>query len=341
MAEVVTAFGKGVGYRNLPNRWSHTYECKLTMGGDCAAFAKGNKNRVKNSVRRRASAESTSGGSALGTCLGGATSSHLFFSLFLLSLPALRSHDDVDLGWTSVSFPADLQTLDRAQQCAELAADDAERRALTALLQEFPSAHPAELRRFLRKVGGDLAVARANYALHAQWRQDFPPDRDGTSVAAVPHWMWFEEFEEGSVEAVASGGQNGRMLWVQGAMFDSTAASVEDYVLATSRVLDSALDRASSQLINVYVDTAPYKFMRNEPATRVVRLAAKLASHLNHHYPGRLMKLVIFPVPSWGVYVWQSIKPLLPSRTAAKVDLRSTAPAEALAVQHRHGNAPL
>ena len=317
------------------------------MSGGCAAFDTCGKppHRVKTRVRRRTSAESTSGGNALGTCLGGAISSHLFFSLFLLSLPALRSHDDVDEGCTSVTFPADLQTPDRAQQCAELAADDAERRALTALLQQFSSAHPAELRRFLRKVGGDLAVARANYALHAQWRQDFPPDRDGTSVAGVPHWMWFEEFEEGSVEAVECGGQigakRGRMLWVQGAMFDSTAASVEDYVLATSRVLDSALDRASSQLINVYVDTAPYNGMRNEPAIHVVRLAAKLASHLNHHYPGRLMKLVIFPVPSWGVYVWQSIKPLLPSRTAAKVDLRSTAPADALAVQHRHGNAPL
>ena len=283
------------------------------------------------------------------TRLGGASSSQLVLSLVLLSLPALRSHDDAGEVSTSVTFPADLQTQDGAHQCAELAADDAERRALTALLQEFPSAHPAELRRFLRKVGGDLAVARANYALHTQWRQDFPPDRDGTRVASVPRWMWFEEFEEGSGEAVASGGRpeadahggNGRLLWVQGAMFDSTAAIVEDYVLATSRVLDSALDRASSQMINVYVDTAPYKGMRNEPATRVVRLAAKLASHLNHHYPGRLVTLVIFPVPSWGVYVWQTIKTLLPSRTAAKVDLRSTAPAEALAVQHRHGNAPL
>lgn len=262
--------------------------------------------------------------------------SRLVLPLVLLSLPALRSHDGDHSGTAQ-------------QQCAELAADDAELHALTALALEFPGAHRIELRRFLRKVGGDLATARANYALHEQWRRDFPPERDGPGVAAVPRWMWFEEGlgsgggapGGGSSSEDAEQGGTRRLLWVQGAMFDSSAASVDDYVLATSRVLDSALDRASALQIDVYVDTAPYTGMRNEPATRVVRLAAKLASHLNRHYPGRLVKLLIFPVPSWGVYVWHTIKPLLPSRTAAKVDLRATAPEDARAVQARRGNAPL
>jgi len=91
----------------------------------------------------------------------------------------------------------------------------------------------------------------------------------------------------------------------------------------------------------VLVDTAAYAGMRNEPATRVLLYARRVASVLNKHFPGRLIKLIIFPVPSWADFVWRSIKPLLPERTAAKIELRKDAPPEAVPILERLGNTPI
>jgi len=146
-------------------------------------------------------------------------------------------------------------------------------------------ASPVELRRFLRKVNGDLPTARANYASHVQWRQE----TSQASAGNVPRWMWFDEQAQ-QRDASDSNGHvrnDTLLLWVQGAMFNSSAATVDEYVLATTRTLDSALDRAADDKTQVFVDTAAFKGMNNEPASRIVRYATSVASTLNKHYPGR------------------------------------------------------
>jgi hypothetical protein len=224
----------------------------------------------------------------------------------------------------------------------ELAEDAAERDALSELMTVFPAAHGVELRRFLRKVNGDLSLARENYAFHLQWRKDTSPDtlsreaKEG--LARVPRWMWLYTDQHGESGAEHSVGNETIVLWVQGAMYNSTAANIDDYVRYTIRVLDSALDRASDQKMNVMVDTSAYAGMPNEPGLHAVRLATTLASLLNKHYPGRLIKLTIFPVPGWTAYVWEGIKVLLPKRTAAKVNLESIPPPEAMQIRRRLGH---
>lgn len=103
-------------------------------------------------------------------------------------------------------------------------------------------------------------------------------------VGNVPDWMWFD----GGARDGGTG-KKSLLLWVQGAMFNSSAASVDEYVLATTRVLDSALDRASDDKVEVFVDTAAYRGMNNEPASHIVRFASAVASTLNRHYPGRFV----------------------------------------------------
>ena len=95
--------------------------------------------------------------------------------------------------------------------------------------------------------------------------------------------MWFDDAAQGDRGA----GNGTLLLWVQGAMFNSSAASVDEYVLATTRVLDSALDRSSDDRIQVFVDTAAYQGMNNQPASHIARFASTVASTLNRHYPGR------------------------------------------------------
>ncbi len=230
-----------------------------------------------------------------------------------------------------------------SERMLELAEDAAERDALSELMNVFPGAHGVELRRFLRKVNGDLSLARENYAFHLQWRKDTSLDtlsrESKEGLARVPRWMWLEYTDQhGERGAEHIVGNETMVLWVQGAMYNSTAANIDDYVRYTIQVLDSALDRASDQKITVMVDTSAYAGMPNEPGLHAVRLATTLASLLNKHYPGRLIKLTIFPVPGWTAYVWEGIKVLLPKRTAAKVNLESIPPAEAMQIRRRLGH---
>lgn len=110
---------------------------------------------------------------------------------------------------------------------------------------------------------------------------------------------------------------------------------------ACARARSLSLIHTNTHMQVVLVDTTAYAGMRNEPATRVLLYARRVASVLNKHFPGRLIKLIIFPVPSWADFVWRSIKPLLPERTAAKIELRKDAPPEAVPILERLGNTPI
>ena len=132
-----------------------------------------------------------------------------------------------------------------------------------------------------KQVKFDLVTARANYAAHLQWRRVTSPDvldpRSAAAIAKVPRWIWFEgEAGDGGV-----GSNDTRTVWVQGAMFDSDAASADDYVLATTRVLDENLDRASEERTVVTLSTHPHG---THPQTRKhMGVRARSLSHTHKH----------------------------------------------------------
>ena len=166
---------------------------------------------------------------------------------------------------------------------AETRSECAHCEALAALEHEFPVAHAAELRRFLKKVRFDLVTARANYAAHLQWRRVTSPEvldpRSAAAIAKVPRWVWFE----GGAGDGGVGSNDTRTVWVQGAMFDSDVASADDYVLATTRVLDANLDRASEERTVVTLSTHPHGA---HPQTRKhigVRARARSLSYTKTH----------------------------------------------------------
>lgn len=105
---------------------------------------------------------------------------------------------------------------------------------------------------------------------------------------------------------------NGRLLLhVIPGRIDKKLAPAETYALALSFYLDYKQDRNTLDLFFVMMDVRPGKGWANPPAYSMMPFVKATATLLHQHYPERLDKLFVFPLPRAALWIWEMVKPFL------------------------------
>ena len=170
---------------------------------------------------------------------------------------------------------------------------------------------PVEKQRFLKARDYDEAAAAAQLRGYLQWRQENLP-RASPQEAGRPEWCHFHgQATDGSP-----------ILHVYSARVDHKLGSNEDYANDLMACLDANLPRDSAVFITVLVDTRGSIGWANPSVNRnMVRLGQMAGKMLGQHFPERVLRIVVYPVPRIFSGVWSIIKPFLHPNTAAKVKL--------------------
>lgn len=155
----------------------------------------------------------------------------------------------------------------------------------------------AESDRFISGSSGDVAAACAKLHEHLVWRAaNFPRAPSGR-----PTWAhWHGRAIDGT-----------RIVHANPAKIDMELGSNEDYVLDLCELLEKELDRESDETMTVLLDTRGGVGWPNPPITQVVPFAKQAISVLTANYPGRLERIVIYPVPLALSSVWEMLKLVL------------------------------
>ena len=88
-------------------------------------------------------------------------------------------------------------------------------------------------------------------------------------------------------------------------------APAETYALALSFYLDCKQDRNTLDLFFVMMDVRPGQGWANPPAYTMMPFVKATATLLHQHYPERLDKLFVFPLPRAALWIWEMVKPFL------------------------------
>ena len=105
---------------------------------------------------------------------------------------------------------------------------------------------------------------------------------------------------------------NGRLLLhLLPARINKKLAPAETYALALGFYLDRKQDRSSLDLFFVMMDIRGGKGWANPPAYNMMPFVKATAPLLHQHYPERLDKLFVYPLPRPALWIWELAKPLL------------------------------
>ena len=162
--------------------------------------------------------------------------------------------------------------------------------SLHALVAEAPDAPMAELRRFARARPGKPADAVAMYREHVRWAAaEGASDKLARAAEAIPK-NWIDSSHGG----VARDGT--RVVYVQGARYDLTLAP-EEYTHAICHVLEATTRATSEEKVTVLLDVRTGDGWLNPPAQKLLPFFKHMAKVVPNHYPERLKRVVIYPLP--------------------------------------------
>lgn len=102
-----------------------------------------------------------------------------------------------------------------------------------------------------------------------------------------------------------------RLLHVMPSRINKKLASAETYALALSLYLDHKQDRNKLDLFFVMLDVRPGKGWANPPAYNMMPFIKAVGNLLHQHYPERLDKLFLYPLPRPALWIWEMVKPFL------------------------------
>ena len=102
-----------------------------------------------------------------------------------------------------------------------------------------------------------------------------------------------------------------RLLHVMPARINKKLASAQTYALALSLYLDHKQERDKLDLFVVMLDVRPGKGWANPPAYNMMPFIKAVGSLLHQHYPERLDKLFLYPLPRPALWIWEMVKPFL------------------------------
>jgi len=166
----------------------------------------------------------------------------------------------------------------------------------------------AEWKRFLDARNGNVKKAKTMLDTHLKWRKERLPKAD-------------EKLGEMITPLKTTTKEGRKVCYLLGAMYDTSAGSAEDHSLAVAGKLDSLMARDSDERFVILLDVRGGKGLPNPSAWTALGLLRKIANMLPNNFPERLHRLVIFPMPSWAMYIWTIVKSLLDKRTADKIKI--------------------
>lgn len=172
-----------------------------------------------------------------------------------------------------------------------------------ALASQFPESPPAERSRFLECASGDVEAAAKALREHLTWRAANMPlpaeaPRLGKQLPEYTHF--FSDLKDCD---------GGSVFFAQPALIDLDKAEPEAYALATAELVERHVPRESEGRFTVVVDLAAIAEEQggiNNPAPRLFSTLRALNATLSYNYPGRLNRIVLYPLPLAIRAIWKA-----------------------------------
>ena len=110
-----------------------------------------------------------------------------------------------------------------------------------------------------------------------------------------------------------------RILHILPFRLDLSIATAPTYSLAAALYLDRRLSRLTTERITLFCDVRGGRGWANPTPWSTLPFIQSTASLLGSHYPERLERLVLFPMPTSAIWVWSAAKKCLDPNTSSKV----------------------
>ena len=110
-----------------------------------------------------------------------------------------------------------------------------------------------------------------------------------------------------------------RIFHLVPARLDLTLASAQVYALASALYLDRRLSRHTTEKISLICDVRGGDGWANPTPWSLLPFIRATSSLLGQHFPERLKRFVLFPMPSSAVWIWSTAKKFVDVDTASKV----------------------
>ena len=182
------------------------------------------------------------------------------------------------------------------------------------LASEFPHATRVERERFLMARDGNVQLASDLLRGHLAWRAAHWPRPAGSPDlgSGLPEFVWVHpgRARDGT-----------RIISQMCCIIDLKLGTQEDYILALSGFLYDLLDRNSDEKLTVLLDSRPLAGTPNVSVIKMLPFIQQMAKTLSDHFPERLSKLVVYPVPAALGFIWGLVRPFLAQKTADKIQL--------------------
>lgn len=107
------------------------------------------------------------------------------------------------------------------------------------------------------------------------------------------------------------------VIFFRGALYDSTKASPDTYVMLAAHAIDWALRRSEHCAITCLVHSASVPGAPNEGTD--VTFIKGFVQTLSDNFPERLKRLAIYPFPWYGRAIWAMVRVFVDKRTQDKV----------------------
>jgi len=171
----------------------------------------------------------------------------------------------------------------------------------------------AERRRFLTARKQDVGAATTMLQRYLAWRRSTLPLAEGEPRLGEELLPWMRFHGRARDQT--------RIVHMQGAMYDPTAATPQQWAHATAQEFDSNICRDSMEKVSLLVDVRGDEAWPNRPGRQFVPVVRAVSKVLGDNFPERLHRLVVYPVPWAGVAVWKACQPFVDTTTAQKVVL--------------------
>jgi hypothetical protein len=110
-----------------------------------------------------------------------------------------------------------------------------------------------------------------------------------------------------------------RIFHLVPARLDLSLATAQVYALAAALYLDRRLSRHTTEKISLICDVRGGRGFANPTPWTLLPFIQATSSLLGKHFPERLRRMVLFPMPSSAVWVWAAAQKFLDTDTASKV----------------------
>mmetsp|Transcript_3104 Transcript_3104/g.6835 ORF Transcript_3104/g.6835 Transcript_3104/m.6835 type:complete len:688 (+) Transcript_3104:45-2108(+) len=110
-----------------------------------------------------------------------------------------------------------------------------------------------------------------------------------------------------------------RILHILPFRLDLSVATAPTYSLAAALYLDRRLSRSTTERITLFCDVRGGRGWANPTPWSALPFIQSTASLLGSHYPERLERLVLFPMPKSAIWVWSAAQKCLDPNTSSKV----------------------